>query len=163
MTEDPIKIMLRRFPYGFYSVTSKHEDEVNAMVVNWIVQASFEPRYLALCLQKTSFSYELISKGRVFTVNLFLREDEGSLKPFTKGRSKNPDKMTGVEYSPAPVTGCPILPAAAGYLECKVVDIFNTGGDHDIVLGEVVAGDVLKEGSVEDSLTLLDLGWSYAG
>ncbi len=116
MTEDPIKIMLRRFPYGFYSITSKHGDEVNAMVANWIMQASFEPRYLALGLQKTSFTYELISKGRVFAVNLFLREDEGSLKPFTKGHSKNPDKMNGVEYKPAPESGCPILPGAAGFV-----------------------------------------------
>lgn len=163
MNEDPIKIMLRRLPYGFYSITSKHGDEVNAMVANWIVQTSFEPRMLALGLQRTSYSYELISKGKVFTVNLFLRQDVEALKPFTKSRSKNPEKMSGVDYSPAPETGCPIIPGAAGYLECQVKEIFTTGGDHDIILGEVIGAEVLKEGSVDDTLTLFDLGWSYAG
>jgi flavin reductase (DIM6/NTAB) family NADH-FMN oxidoreductase RutF len=163
MSEDSIKSMLRRMPYGFYSITSKHGDEVNAMVANWIVQTSFEPRMLALGLQRTSYSYELISKGKVFAVNLFLRQDDEAIKPFTKSRLKNPEKMSGVDYSPAPETGCPIILGAAGYLECQVKEIFTTGGDHDIILGEVIGAQVLKEGSVDDTLTLLDLGWSYAG
>ena len=163
MTEDAIKTILRRIPYGFYSITSKHGDEVNAMVANWLMQASFEPRMLALRLQRTSHSYDLITKGKAFTVNIFLREDVEALKPYTKSREKNPEKMSGVNYSPAPETGCPILPDAAGYLECKVKEVFTTGGDHDIILGEVIGAGVLKDGSVDDSLTLPDLGWSYAG
>ncbi len=163
MTEENVKALLRRMPYGFYSITSKHGDEVNAMVANWITQVSFEPRLLALGLQRTCFTYELVSQAKVFAVNFFLREDEDLIKPFTKSRAKNPEKMVGVDYAPAPETGCPILPGAAGYLECKVKEIFTTGGDHDIVLGEVIAGELLKEGSVDDTLKLPDLGWSYAG
>jgi flavin reductase (DIM6/NTAB) family NADH-FMN oxidoreductase RutF len=163
MTDDAIKTMLRRMPYGFYSITSKHGDEVNAMVANWIIQTSFEPRMLAIGLQRSSYSYELISKGKVFAVNLFLRQDDEALKPFTKSRSKNPDKLNGVDFSFAHETGCPIIPGAAGYLECQVKEIFTTGGDHDIVLGEIIGAEVFKEGSVDDTLTLPDLGWSYAG
>lgn len=163
MSENEIKEMLQRIPYGFYSITSKDGDEVNAMVANWLFQTSFEPKLLALGLQKTSYTYDLISKGRVFAVNLYLSDDEEAIKPFTKGRSKNPEKMAGVEYSSAPATGCPILPGAAGFIECRVKEIFITGGDHDIVLGEVVGGGVLKKGSVDDTLSLIDLGWSYAG
>jgi len=39
----------------------------------------------------------------------------------------------------------------------------DVGGDHDIVIGEVIGGDVLKEGDVDDTLTLSHLGWSYSG
>lgn len=163
MTEEERKEMLSRIPYGFYSITSKYGDEVNAMVANWITQASFKPQMVALGLQRTSHSYELINKGKVFSVNLFLKADQEAIKPFTKSRAKNPEKMDGIEYSTAPQTGCPILPGAAGYIECRVKEIFNTGGDHDVVLGEVVGAGVLREGNVEDTLTLLDLGWSYAG
>lgn len=163
MSENEIQEMLQRIPYGFYSITSIDGDEVNAMVANWLIQTSFEPQLLALGLQKTSYSYALINKGRVFTVNMFLSDDEAAIKPFTKGRSKNPEKMVGIEYSSAPETGCPILPGAAGFIECRVKEIFITGGDHDIVLGEVVGGGVLKEGTVDDTLSLIDLGWSYAG
>jgi len=163
MSEEAIRTALRRMPYGFYAITTKHEQEVNAMVANWITQASFEPRLLAIGLQKTCFSYSLIEKSAVFALNLFLKEDVDSMKPFTKGRSKNPDKMNNAVYTNAPVTGCPILENAAAYLECKLVAIHETGGDHNLVVGEVVGAGNIKEGDVKDSLTLMDLGWSYAG
>ena len=163
MSEEAIKAALRRMPYGFYALTSKHGEEVNAMVINWITQASFEPRLITIGLQKTSFSYGLIEEGNVFALNLFLKTDVDSIKPFTKSRSKNPAKMVNATYTEAPETGCPILENAAAFIECKVVAIHETGGDHNLVVGEVIEAGINKEGKVQDSLTLLDLGWSYSG
>jgi flavin reductase (DIM6/NTAB) family NADH-FMN oxidoreductase RutF len=133
------------------------------MVMNWFTQASFEPRLVAIGLQRTSFTYGLVREGRKFAVNLFLQDDLEIIDPLTKGREKRPDKMEKVSYSPAPETGCPVIEGAAGYIECEVVEIFETGGDHDIVLGKVVGGEVLKPGEVEDTLNLPEVGWSYAG
>jgi len=163
MSDDLAKDVLRRMPYGFYSITSHSGDEVNAMVANWVVQVSFEPRLIALGLQKTSRSYGLIEQGKVFAVNIFLKADADAIKPFTKSTTKNPDKMKDAQFSPAPHTGCPILAGAAAYVECRVVKKLETGGDHDVIVGEVVGAGVMKPGEVTDSLTLLDLGWSYAG
>jgi flavin reductase (DIM6/NTAB) family NADH-FMN oxidoreductase RutF len=163
MSGDPIKDVLRMMPYGFYSITSKAEDDVNAMVANWVTQVSFEPRLLALGIQKSCYTRELIGKSEVFVVNLFRKEDVDAIKPFTKGRSKNPDKMRDAQYEPAPETGCPVLEDSAAYVECRVARIVDTGGDHDIVLGEVVGAGVTKPGEASETLSLLDLGWSYAG
>jgi flavin reductase (DIM6/NTAB) family NADH-FMN oxidoreductase RutF len=163
MSDDPIKDALNMIPYGFYSITSRNGDEVNAMVANWLTQASFEPRLIALGLQKTSYSYGVIEEGGVFAVNIFNKADQEAIKPFTKSRKKNPDKMKDARYTEAPETGCPIIEGAAAYLECKVVQIVDTGGDHNIVVGEVVGAGVNKPGKAADTLTLVDLGWSYAG
>lgn len=163
MSEEAIKSALRRMPYGFYAITSRHEDEVNAMVANWITQASFEPRLIAIGLQKTCFTHTLIEKGEVFTLNVFLKDDIESIKPFTKGRSKNPDKMKDAVFTRSPITGCPVLENCAAYIECKLITIHDVGGDHNLVVGEVINAGILKDGEVEDSLTLMDLGWSYAG
>ncbi len=163
MSDDPIKDVLRRMPYGFYAITSKFDNDVNAMVANWMSQASFEPRLIALCLQTTCYSYNLIEQGKVFAINLFLKEDVDLIKPFTKSRVKNPDKMNDATFTTAPETGCPILDGSAAYLECEVQEIVETGGDHNIVVGKVINAGINKEGKVDDSLTLLDLGWSYAG
>ena len=163
MSEESLKQVLTRLPYGFYAITSRAGEDVNAMVANWVTQVSFEPRLITLGLQKTCYTHGLIQAGRVFAVNLFLKADAEAIKPFTKGRSKNPDKMTDANYSPAPMTGCPVLEGAAAYIECEVVEIVDLGGDHDLVVGKVVGAGVEKEGAVGDTLTLLDLGWSYAG
>lgn len=163
MSEETIKAILKRVPYGFYSLTSRSGDEVNAMVMNWFTQVSFEPRLVAIGLQRTSYTYGLVKEGRVFAVNLFLQGDLDLIDPLTKGREKRPDKMEQVSYSPAGETGCPVIEGAAGYIECEVVEIIETGGDHDIVLGRVIGGEVLKAGEVEDTLNLPEVGWSYAG
>lgn len=163
MSSDPIKDALNMIPYGFYSITSRKGDEVNAMVANWLTQASFEPRMVALGLAKSSYSHELIETGGVFAVNIFNKADQEAIKPFSKSRNKNPEKMTEAHYSEGPETGAPILDDAAAYLECKVVKIIDVGGDHDVVVGEVIGAGVNKPGKAADTLTLVDIGWSYAG
>jgi flavin reductase (DIM6/NTAB) family NADH-FMN oxidoreductase RutF len=163
MSENQVSEVLRRLPYGFYIITSRHGDDVNAMVLNWLTQVSFEPRMIAIGLQKKSYTHKLIEKGRVFAVNVFNKEDIELLKPYTKGRDKNPDKMKAAKYTDGPQTGSPLLDGAAAHLECRVVAIHDDGGDHNIVVAEVIGADVQKPGDVNDSLTLRDLGWSYAG
>lgn len=165
MSKDAIKDTLKRIPYGFYSLTSRNSsgDDVNAMVFNWFSQMSFSPRLVAIGLQKTCYSHGLIADGGVFCVNIFLEEDQEAMMPYTKGRSKKPDKMENAEFTLSPKVACPVLSGTAAYLECKVVKIVDIGGDHDIVVGEVVNAVTLKEGDVGDTLTLPAIGWSYAG
>ena len=163
MSADPIKDALNMIPYGFHSLTSRAGDDVNAMVFNWFSQVAFEPRLVAVGLQKTSYTHGLVEKSGVFAVNIFNKEDADIIKAFTKGRSKNPDKMKDARYTEGPETGCPILEGAAAYLECKVVGRLDVGGDHEIIVGEVVGAGVNKPGKAADTLTLVDLGWSYAG
>jgi flavin reductase (DIM6/NTAB) family NADH-FMN oxidoreductase RutF len=161
--DDPIKNALRLMRYGFYSLTSRNGDDVNAMVANWVMQCSFEPRLVAVGLQKGSYTHDLIQEGGVFAVNIFKTADVEAMKPFTKGRAKRPDKMEAAAYTPAPETGCPVLAGAAAFVECRMRQLVDVGGDHDILVGEVVGGAVLKEAETADILTLVDLGWSYAG
>ncbi len=163
MSDDPIKDALNRIPYGFYSITSRNGDDTNAMVANWVMQASFTPRLIVVGLQKKAYSHGVIGSGGVFAVNIFNKDDQETMMHFTKGRAKNPDKMKEATYSEAPETGCPVLEGAAAYIECKVVQMVDVGSDHDILVGEVIGGDVLKEGDVTDTLSLPHIGWSYAG
>lgn len=163
MSDDAVKDALRLMPYGFYSITSHHDSDLNAMVANWVIQSSFEPRQITLGLQKTSFSHGLVQASKVFAVNLFHKADVEFMKPFTKSRAKNPDKMKEAQYTLSPQVSCPILEGASAYLECRVVGSLDAGGDHELIVGEVVGAAVLKPSTVNDMVMLLDLGWSYAG
>jgi flavin reductase (DIM6/NTAB) family NADH-FMN oxidoreductase RutF len=98
----------------------------------------------------------------VFAINLFNSEDRDYLTRFTKARAKQPDKMAGVKFERGAETGCPILEGAAAFMEGKVVQMVNVG-DYDVLIGEIINAGILKPGKVEDTLTLPDLGWSYAG
>lgn len=163
MEQDLIKDVLNMMPYGFYSISSRSGDDVNAMVGNWITQVSFEPRLLAFALQKTSYTHKLISDGQVFVLHLFRHEDEEAIKPYTKSRAKNPEKLASKDYSIAPLTGCPVLKGAAAILECRVREILDIGGDHDLIISEPIGAEVFKPSETADILTLPDIGWSYSG
>ena len=163
MSENQIPDALKMIPYGFYAVTSRDGDNMNVMVLNWLTQVSFEPQHIVVGLQNSSYSYGLIEKSKKFVVNIFRKEDADAIKPFTKSREKNPDKFKGVAYTESPEIGIPVLDTAAAFLELEVVEIYDTGSGHSAVIGKVVGAGVNKPAKVEDTLTLVDLGWSYAG
>lgn len=163
MAEDKVKEVLKMMPYGFYAFTTKDGDDVNAMVVNWVSQMSYAPRLVAVGIQKSCYSRGLVEAGGVFGLNLFLQVDSDAIMGITSGRARKPDKMDNADYSVAPETGVPVLAGAAAYIECKLAQIVDVGGDHDIVVGEAIHADVMKEGAPPDVLSLTELGWSYAG
>ena len=163
MSADPIKDALHRLAYGFYSITSRHGDVVNAMVGNWLTQVSFTPRLVMFGLSKKAYSHEVIAAGGVFAVNIFNKGDQAAMMPFTKAHRRQPEKMSQAVWTPGPMTGCPILEGAAAYVECRVVSLVDVGGDHDLLVGEVVGGDILKPGDAATTLTLVDVSFSYGG
>ncbi len=163
MSEDKVKDALRMMPYGFYAFTTKNGGDVNAMVVNWVSQMSYAPRLLAVGIQKSCYSRGLLEVGGSFGLNLFLQADSEAIMGVTSGRAKKPEKMANAAYRAAPETGVPVLAGSAAFIECKVTHIVDVGGDHDIVVGEAINADVMKEAGPPDVLSLTELGWSYAG
>lgn len=162
MNTQPISDALNLIPYGFYAVTSRDGDDRNVMVLNWFSQVSFEPHHIIIGLQNSAYTMGLVEKSNKFVVNIFRKEDAEVIKQFTKSRKKDPEKFENANYSDGTVTGVPVLDEAAAYLECEVVEIFDTDAGHSVVIAKVVGGGVSKEGEATDTLTLPDLGWSYA-
>ncbi len=163
MSDDTIRDALKMMPYGFYAFTSKNGDDVNAMVVNWVSQMSYSPRLLAVGIQKHCYSHGVVAAGGVFGLNLFLQADSDAIMPVTSGRAKKPDKMQNADFAPAPQTGVPVLAGAAAFIECKLTQIVDIGGDHDIIVGEAIHAEIIKEAKPPQVLSLTELGWSYAG
>lgn len=163
MSEKMISEGLNMIPYGFYAVTSRSGEERNVMVLNWFSQVSFEPQHVVIGLQNTAFSMDLIEKSKTFVVNIFHKDRAEVIKQFTKSREKNPAKFEGANYSDGPVTGAPVLDEAAAYLECEIVQIVDTGSGHSAVIAKVVGAGVNQAMKADETLTLPDLGWSYAG
>lgn len=153
------KTVLRMFTYGLYAVTARHGDEVGLMTANWLTQASFEPPLLALAAEAGSHTRRLIEASGAFAVNIYetgQRELAGQL-----GRTfaKHPEKQEGMAWKSGPATGCPVLEAALGWVECKVV-ASHPSGDHVLYVAEVVEVGLNREGT---PLTLKEAGFKYAG
>ncbi|MGI5353121.1 flavin reductase family protein [Streptomyces sp. CA-250714] len=101
---------------------------------------SLEPPLISFMVGRTSTSWPRIARAGVFCVNV-LTADQGELcRAFAVSGA---DKFAGVSYSPAPVTGSPLLEGVAAWIDCEIHAV-HTGGDHLIVVGRVRALDAVE-------------------
>lgn len=146
------------FTYGLYVVTSATEGERAAMTANWVGQASFEPRMVAVSVEKEAHSLAVIRQSGVFAINVLESGSRELAAQFSRLTKKVGNKLEGYSYTTGPL-GCPLLPAALSAVECRVV-LDNPVGDHVLIVGEVVSAVVNREG---DPLTMKEAGFKYAG
>ncbi|MGH9246268.1 MAG: flavin reductase family protein [Acidimicrobiales bacterium] len=131
--------VLWSFPSGLFIVGSREGDRRNGMTLNWFTQVSFDPKLVAISVEETAFTHELIAGGRSFTVNTVDREDRAIVRKFTKPVEVDTAARTlnGFPYHDGPATGAPVLDQAPAFLECEVRQEVDCG-DHTLFVGEVV-------------------------
>ena len=152
------KIALRKIPHGIFIVGVAYNGAVSAFTGTWLTQASFAPPLVVMGVKKDTLSYRLIEQGRVFSVNVLGKDQKPIAEHFVKPTATAGPKLTGYAHR-AGKTGAPILEEAIAHFECEVREI-AAGGDHAVVIGEVVDAGVRQD---VDALTLKDTGWNYGG
>ena len=130
--------VLWKMPSGLYVIGSRAGDRRNGMTANWVTQVSFDPKLVAVSVEKTALTHALIEEGRVFTVNLVDREDRPIVRKFTKPVEVDAEAGTlnGFPFHDG-VTGAPVLDQAVAFVECEVRQAVDVG-NHTLFVGEVV-------------------------
>ena len=173
MAAEQVARVMDQMPYGFYIIGSAVDGDVNGMMADWVMQVSFEPRLVAVSFENDARTLQNVRTSRVFTVNL-LSEEEHSMElaskfaqPYygakIKGRAgaaatEIHHKLEGIPFSKT-ASGCPVLEAAMGWLECRA-EAFVPAGDHTIVIGRVLEGQLIRDA---EPLTSSYTGWNYSG
>jgi flavin reductase (DIM6/NTAB) family NADH-FMN oxidoreductase RutF len=158
--------LLWKMPSGLYVIGSTDrapEGWRNLMTANWVTQVAFEPKLLAVAVDKTAFTHELIAGAGVYSVNLLDREDRALVRKFTKPVDVDhvAHAMNGIAYRDGEATGAPILEQAVAYLECEVREPVDCG-DHTLFVGEVVMCAFLASEET-DVLRMEDTRMNYGG
>lgn len=155
--------VLWKFPSGLYVIGSRAGDRRNLMTANWVTQVSFEPKLVAVSIEKGALTHELISAGGIFTVNVIDREDRAIIRKFTKPVEEDPVAATlnGFAFHDALVTGAPLLDQAVAYVDCQVRQAIDVGGS-TLFLGEVVDAGFQKPEETE-VLRMEDTRMNYGG
>ena len=172
--EDRTKDAMHEMPYGIYVIGTTSDGRPNAMIADWVSQVSFSPRLVMVAFERDSSSLGRIRENGWFTVNLLTQEGNGmalarsfvqpadgsKVKGRTGAAAGRHDKLEGIDYRLSERSpGCPVLEDALAYLECQA-DQFVEAGDHVLVLGRVLFGDVQQSG---EPLTSVFTGWTYSG
>ena len=158
MERETRKTVLRKIPYGLYVIGVKRGEEINAFTGSWFSQASLEPPLVMLGVSKKSLSLEMIQVSKVFSVNFLLKSQKDLAEHFVKPAHRVGNKFGDIPFTLGR-TGTPILDSAPYYLECEVREIAE-GGDHAVVIGEVVEVGLRRDG---EPLVMSDTPWHYGG
>jgi flavin reductase (DIM6/NTAB) family NADH-FMN oxidoreductase RutF/rubredoxin len=137
---------LQKLGYGLYVVCSKKEDRFNGQIANTLFQVCSEPPVIAVAINRQNLTHEFIAQGRVFTGSILSQETPlpfiGNFG-FKSGRQV--DKFKGIQYKLGETSVPIVLDHTLAYLEAKVLNQIEIG-THTVFLGEIVGGDVVREG-----------------
>jgi len=155
--------LLWKMPSGLYVVGSTDGGtRRNAMTLNWATQISFDPKWIAISVERSAYTHELIEAGGVYSLCLIDREDRALVRKFTKPVDVDLEARTlnGVPYIEA-VTGAPILAQSVAYLDCEVRERL-AAGNHTVFVGEVMDCAFLEDEGTE-VLRMEDTRMNYGG
>lgn len=155
--------LLWTWPSGLFVIGSRAGDRRNFMTANWVMQVSFDPKLVAVSIEKEALTHELVAGGGSFTVNTVDREDRAIVRKFTKPVEVDAAAMTanGFAFHDGPVTGAPVLDQAASYVECEVRNTIDVGG-HSLWIAEVVNA-VFQKAEDTPVLRMEDTRMNYGG
>lgn len=146
----------RTMTYGIYSMTTAHEDRIDAMIASWISQVSYEPPLIAVAVHPNRYSHSLIQKGGVFAIQVLKKSQKNLVRQFME--SDPGAKFRGIDWQPGK-TGCPILRDCVAWFECELRDRIQPG-NHTLFFGEVVDAMTVSDEAV---LTTRDYQGQYIG
>jgi flavin reductase (DIM6/NTAB) family NADH-FMN oxidoreductase RutF len=136
---------LGRVPSGVYILTAAHDGASAAMMASWVQQASFDPPAVSIATAKGRPIMELIAASKMLALSIIPDGDSSLMKRYARGVKPGEDPFAGVETFHTP-GGIPVMKSALAWLECRLVHTCDFGGDHDLLIGEVVAGNLLQPG-----------------
>lgn len=135
---------LGRVPSGLFIVTACHGAEETGMLASWVQQCAFDPPHVTVALKRGRPMIDWLTEGAPFTINILDDSQTDMVAHFGRGFAHGEPAFEGLEMD-RPDDGAPILREALAFLDCRVTGRV-TVGDHDLILGRVVAGRVLNEG-----------------
>jgi 3-hydroxy-9,10-secoandrosta-1,3,5(10)-triene-9,17-dione monooxygenase reductase component len=135
---------LGKVPSGVYILTATHGGQSSALLVSWVQQAAFAPPALTIAMAKERPARRLIDAGGVFAISVLAKGDTTLMKKYARGIPEGEDPFAGISTGTTP-GGASYLADALAWLECRVLESCDFGGDHDIYVAEVVAGHLLKD------------------
>ena len=136
-TETAFRGVMGRFATGVTVMTARADGVPHGMTANAVSSVSLDPTLVLVCVDRGTVMAERVGRAGTFALSL-LAADQAELS----NRFADPDRpdgdpqFAGVEIITA-ATGAPILEDALAWLDCRVWATYD-GGDHVIVVGEVV-------------------------
>ncbi|MCB9586680.1 MAG: flavin reductase family protein [Polyangiaceae bacterium] len=114
------------------------EGRPHALTATAFSSLSKHPPLCLVCVDQRARAHAVIRRERRFAVNILQHSQSEISAHFATSVD---DKFDGIEWTPGEATGCPLLPEALAWMECRLF-AEHPGGDHDIFIGELLQSGV---------------------
>lgn len=134
---DDYRAVMGRFATGVTVMTVTVDGRPHGMTANAVASVSLQPLLVLVCVDKSTVMSWLVRRSNAFALSILAADQQDLSSHFADpDRPQGVDQFAGVATHLA-VTGSPLLDGAIGWLDCRTWCTYD-GGDHDIVVGEVV-------------------------
>ena len=137
--------VLGRVPSGLYIVTAENNGQRAAFLASWICQAGFSPPAVCVAIKQDRPIMRQLARGARFAVNVLGTEDKKLMGQFAKGFDINEDPFENANIARTE-NDTPYLPDALGFMECELMRVLEPSTEHNLVVGKIVGGKMLKDG-----------------
>jgi flavin reductase (DIM6/NTAB) family NADH-FMN oxidoreductase RutF len=128
--------IMGHFATGVTVVTAYQDGEICGMTANAVTSLSLKPPLILVAVDKAAAMHAVLTASRCFALNILTEDQEHLSRRFAM---RGPKEVNDLTWTKA-VSGAPVLADALAWLDCRLAEILP-GGDHDIFLGEILAGE----------------------
>jgi flavin reductase (DIM6/NTAB) family NADH-FMN oxidoreductase RutF len=144
---------IRTFPAFPVVLVVVGQEERNIITVALVHVFSLNPPLIGIGIMPSRYSHELLHRSLDFSVNIPSKElvEETIYCGEMSGKDVNKFEETGLTAVPAKRIGSPIIDECIVNLECRKIQVFDTG-DHTWFIGEVVCAQTIDNYDRERAL-----------
>jgi flavin reductase (DIM6/NTAB) family NADH-FMN oxidoreductase RutF len=153
------KKTLRLLSNGVYVLTSRSGEHYGAATVTWVSQVSFKPPLVMAAVRRDSNVFQCLAGSQVAALHIVADDQKEIAHRFFHPTRAGPGRINDEAFAEG-CTRAPILERLPAHLECRVVQIVNAGGDHALVILEVLEAECPAE---VRPLTVAQTPWVYGG
>lgn len=136
---DRFRDAMRRWASGVTVVTVRHDEQVRAILVTSFLSVSLDPPTVLISIRRDGETHRLLEASRLFAVNL-LGAEQGALATALGYTNDPAARALATQPYHMAATGAPILDDCLAFLDCRIVEQFETK-DHTLYVGLVEASD----------------------
>jgi flavin reductase (DIM6/NTAB) family NADH-FMN oxidoreductase RutF len=122
-------------------VSSAHGERRNVMAAAWNMALDFDPPKVAVVIDKSTLTRELVEASGEFVLNVPSRQQAAMSLSVGTTNGREVDKFAAADViaEPASMVAAPLIGNCLAWLECRVIPEPHIQKTYDLFLGEVVA------------------------
>jgi flavin reductase (DIM6/NTAB) family NADH-FMN oxidoreductase RutF len=149
-----------RVDYAVWSLSTIDSNGIyNMNICTYVVPVSMNPKQFCVAIYQGTKTYENIFNSKKAVLQLLGEHQSDVVRNLgkTSGHDRNKVSIVNKKHPIITTQGLAVMNDSLAYCLIKFDQIVKTGGDHDVIIGNVVSYKNLNEGTVLTTQKLSEL------